>query len=255
METSPPTAACVQASTALALGFDRPTDELVAAIEDGSLAAVLRTAGDDLGLRAMTDAGDELDDIAVDRQSLMDEYTAVFAPSDDDGPVPYEAHYAPGSLVTNTDILADIAGFYRAFGLDVSDDRRDRVDALATELEYLGFLGLRHRQWAAADDGEAVTVATDATASFLEDHLGRWVGRFVEDTLDGAEHPLYRQLARALEAIVDAECDRVGADPTPYAAVPTAPLASIAGLEGATGREDLTCGATSPMGATTPPDP
>ena len=74
--------------------------------------------------------------------------------------------------------LADIAGFYGAFGLKVSGLHQTTPDEICTELEFMSLL-VRKEAYAAArgwDDREAI--ARDAARRFLESHLGRWTGAF-----------------------------------------------------------------------------
>lgn len=235
-----------RAYTGLALGFDRPSDDLIGALESGDLADVLASAGITLEVPAMSAAAADLADATVDRASIAEAYARSFGLEAEDGVPLYEIAYTPGSLVTNTDVMADIAGFYRAFGLATADGGRDRVDALSTELEYLGYLAMRRGEHIARGEDDAVEIITDATASFLDDHLGRWQPRLTDEIRDEVDHPVYRALAAALAALVEADCDRFGAAPDTYEAVPTAPLEAIAGLDSAAGRTDLACGANPP---------
>ncbi len=235
-----------QAYTGLALAFDRPDDELFEVLECGELAGVLQSIGDTIGADDLVATGTALEDMEIDPVTLRKTYARVFGLEADSGIPLYEVGYAPGSLLTNTDIMADIAGFYRAFGLSTQAESRDRVDALSTQLEYLGFLALRRAQYLEAADEESVEIVTDATATFLEDHLGRWVARLVLDILDVVEEPTYRTLADALGALVEADLARYSVEPAVYQEVPTAPLASVAGFDPEAGRMDLGCGANVP---------
>jgi TorA maturation chaperone TorD len=70
--------------------------------------------------------------------------------------------------------LADVAGFYTAFGLEVAHDRRGLPDFISTELEFVSLL-LRKQVYADTMGwSEQRDVASHAIDSFLEDHLGRW---------------------------------------------------------------------------------
>lgn len=54
---------------------------------------------------------------------------------------PYEMYFSGSHIYQQTQDLADISGFYRAFGLEVSkDDTNNRWDHIAVELEFLHFL-------------------------------------------------------------------------------------------------------------------
>jgi nitrate reductase assembly molybdenum cofactor insertion protein NarJ len=75
--------------------------------------------------------------------------------------------------------MADIAGFYRAFGLETSADRPERPDHIALELEFLAFL-LEKR--CATAEPEQIEVCDDARAKFVQDHLVWWAPTFARLT-------------------------------------------------------------------------
>lgn len=235
-----------QAYTGLALAFDRPDDELFEVLETGDLAEVLTATGEALESDELIAAAAELATIDPDQDAISRAYARSFGLESQSGVPLYEVAYAPGSLMTSTDILADIAGFYRAFGLATAEGSRDRVDALATQLEFVGFLAFRRAQYLDDDELEGIEIVTDATTVFLEDHLGRWVPRLVLEVLDGIEEPTYRTLADALGVLIETDLERFGAEPDVYTEVPTPPLSAVAGFDADSGRMDIGCGATAP---------
>ena len=77
--------------------------------------------------------------------------------------------------------MADIAGFYAAFGLALDPEVRQRPDHVAPELSFVAHL---HRkslalagEGALADDDRAV-VTRDALAAFVRDHVAWWMPTF-----------------------------------------------------------------------------
>jgi putative dimethyl sulfoxide reductase chaperone len=113
--------------------------------------------------------------------------------------------------------LADIAGFYRAFGLEVARDRRGAPDFIATELEFVGLL-LRKRVFAAAQGWrEQVEVTDQAIGSFLTDHLGRWAVVLCIDLRREARDAagFFAALAELCEAFIAAEIELAGVRPDP----------------------------------------
>lgn len=91
---------------------------------------------------------------------------------------PYEGSNVLAGAGGVTPRLADVAGFYRAFGLRVHHERPDHVVA---EFEFLATL--LGREAAARRDGrddattrERAATCDRAARAFVRDHLGPWIG-------------------------------------------------------------------------------
>lgn len=91
---------------------------------------------------------------------------------------------SPGHGLTRNVELADIAGFYRAFGVDLNE-QTERVDCIAAELEFLQLVAAKQAialeaqlVQGDASAAEQVAICRDASIAFLKDHLTRWAGRF-----------------------------------------------------------------------------
>ncbi len=111
---------------------------------------------------------------------------------------PYETSYesarsAPGG---KTLALADIAGFYRAFGFQAQGERPDH---LAPELEFVSLLCIKEAYARLTGETEGAEVCAEARSKFLREHLAPWLPSFrqrvAEETTDEA-------LSNAAEAIV-----------------------------------------------------
>ena len=112
---------------------------------------------------------------------LNAEYECVFGLLVSGSAPPYETEYIDGKFTfQRSQHLAEIAGFYRAFGLGVSGECPDRQDHVALELEFMAVLiGLESR---AAKHGETdcarANICRDAQRRFLENHLIWWILTF-----------------------------------------------------------------------------
>lgn len=127
--------------------------------------------------------------------------------------VPYECPYVTTNLFQESDTLADIAGFYRAFGVEPRAHRAERHDHIAIELEFMYLLTVKEaRAQERVMDAEA-EICRDAQRSFLSAHLGRWGARFFE-LLGGpdASH-YYAAIARAGAGFLRFEAARFDLEP------------------------------------------
>lgn len=114
-----------------------------------------------------------LDGVTV--EELAEEHVRLFS-----GAVPCSPHESEYERDTSGKAprLADIAGFYRAFGVAVSAEHRSLPDFIGTELEFMGHLCRKQALARAEGWTEREQIAGQAQRSFLADHLGRWVEAF-----------------------------------------------------------------------------
>jgi TorA maturation chaperone TorD len=105
-------------------------------------------------------------------------------------------------------MLADVSGFYRAFGFAPADRNSERPDHIAIELEFMACLLELERDAAAgiADDRRhRRQVCREAQAAFLQQHLACWAPTFAV-LLDNADDSGFYSAAGAfLAALVPAE--------------------------------------------------
>jgi TorA maturation chaperone TorD len=164
------------------------------------LASVLRDPEGEVGAReAPQDA--ELDALERERASLPRDrlvaaYRRVFGHTPG-GPCPlYELSWLKAGDFAAEQELADIGGFYRAFGVCLATSARERVDHVSIELEFLAYLA--HLEAEADGEGreELADVAREAQRSFLRDHLGRWAPIFFERMEASSAEAFLEQAAR-----------------------------------------------------------
>jgi TorA maturation chaperone TorD len=128
---------------------------------------------------------------------------------------PYETEYCPNSEpFFRTQQMADVAGFYAAFGITGSTTSRERPDILSRELEFMAHLLLLTRlaeEGTIPDpSGERAAVAADAARNFFRDHLSWWVPSFARGLAHRAGSGPYAALSRVLAAFLPTERGRLG---------------------------------------------
>lgn len=138
-----------------------------------------------------------------DPEAIRDEYVRLFVKGDAS---PYETSYdampsgAPGS--GSPQQLADIAGFYGAFGFRVA---RDRPDHLAAELEYVALLCVKEAFARLAQENEGAAVCVEARGKFLTEHMAPWLPAFCRQVDRSARHPYFTSLAALVMSLVEAD--------------------------------------------------
>ncbi len=106
--------------------------------------------------------------------------------------------------------MADIAGFYRAFGAEPHGPMHERPDHAGCELEFLAYLGARRVDAAAAGDDEQSRACEEAERAFLREHAGRWLPAFFRAVGREAEDGFHRTLGALGARVVEEELARRG---------------------------------------------
>jgi nitrate reductase assembly molybdenum cofactor insertion protein NarJ len=112
---------------------------------------------------------------ALDLADLQAEHRRVFGLT---GSLCYETEYGLPHEFRQSQEMADIAGFYRAFGFENGGLIRERPDYLSTELEFMHTLTLKEVYAREAGEQEHLEVCVDAQRKFLRDHLAHWLPLF-----------------------------------------------------------------------------
>lgn len=129
----------------------------------------------------------------------------------------------PQLELTRTFEMADVGGFYKAFGVEVGDGG-ERLDHIVTELEFMNLLAVKE-SIALRDEGEGehAQICRDASRIFLRDHLLRWAPRLGEKLAEADGDPIYSAAGRLLGGFIVFDAARIDAAGAPVHVVdPTA---------------------------------
>ena len=163
--------------------------------------------------------------------ALRAEHRRVFGLT---GSLCYETEYGLPHEFRQSQELADLAGFYRAFGFTLGGPVHERPDHAAAELEFMYALTLKEAQAAESGFDDQVEVCADAERKFLGAHLATWIDLFAEALERLAAQGPYVRLARFAAAFVRSDAERLGLawEPRPLQTVKPTPLGPELPCEG-----------------------
>ena len=137
---------------------------------------------------------------------------------------PCEIEYEPNTDVTyRSHRLADIAGFYRAFGLQVSARGGERLDHITVEAEFLYLLLAKEAAALQRGNQEGAEICREARRKFFQEHVGWWLPAFSRVLLRVAPPGYYRELARFVAGLSALERVSLGLPPFSARAIPKPP--------------------------------
>ncbi len=182
----------------LALAFSYPSEETLSELKGAlsDLEQSLRTLSIDFPVEKVEAEVDRYLGRIVD---LQGEFTYLFETSMK--APPRETSYELDKAGRRSVEMADILGFYRAFGLEVKAPYEP--DSLVAELEFLSFLYQKEHFL----KGEGLEVVRSAREKFLRDHIGRWYEVFTSKVKETAEETFYPLMADLLKAFLDRETE------------------------------------------------
>jgi TorA maturation chaperone TorD len=207
------TLACGVLCRALKLGFEPP--------EQSSLDSIFSAAGKEAlkkaAARLETDLSGALSDV-VERfcalpkpwaEDLRQTFERLFGHTLRGRVCPYECEYGRHPLLQQAHQLADLGGFYEAFGLRPASDHGERVDHIACELEFLEFLSVKEVLALQLEDREGWQITHEAARRFLREHLARFGRAFARNLREEASPGFYLLLAELCEVFLGVECERL----------------------------------------------
>lgn len=129
---------------------------------------------------------------------------------------PYETEYGHLHPFRQPQELADISGFYHAFGFGISSDAKERCDFIGVELEFMYLLALKEAHALARNMAAEINICRDGQKRFLEAHLGAWVPAFATLVQRATTDELFVNLALLANSFVVRETARLGVTPKTF---------------------------------------
>lgn len=209
----------------LSMGLQAPTEGRLRQVgaRDGfrAVTAALRRLDRPVGRRRLEPAAQRLAALPVpEEEAVAASYWRLFGHTTR-GPIcACETEYGPDNGFHQPQQLADITGYYLAFGLRPASASDARADHIACECEFMDFLNRKAAlllsngaRW--SHGPETLDVTRKAARTFLRDHLGRFGRAFAARVVSDDAHGYFGALGHLLLAFVDAECARLGVEAGP----------------------------------------
>ncbi len=171
---------------------------------------------------------------------------------------PYETEFCHWADPTyRAQQLADIAGFYSAFGLEIGGHTSERIDHVSHHLEFIAFLTTKLEHIVNNEDAlpEHLKIVNEGLTHFIEDHIAWWIPTFAvaverkadaliqnsEATAKNSDLHTFRDVARCLRAW--AACTRIDCGVAPSRRIIAPQVLGIVPEE-----EETDCGGCQGMG-------
>jgi TorA maturation chaperone TorD len=151
--------------------------------------------------------------------SLQAAHRGLFPPVESQDAPSYETAYADHDVFRQGEIMADVAGFYQAHGLQLGGVRRDRPDAIGPQLEFMSFLARKEAHARATGATAAAEICLESQCAFLRDHLGAWGPEYGRRLAAVSDHDFYRNLGRFLTVWFEADMAHLAVAPRDVGAI------------------------------------
>lgn len=196
----------------LSLALAYPDSDALTILRDG-LHEVMAAAS-----RYLSEEMTHLEAIASELEQatpagLREEHLSIFTHTFAADCPTYETAYGGRHVFQQVQTMSDIAGFYRAFGLDVGGSERERVDNICVELEFMHFLTYKEAYARTHHGADKARICREAQRRFLESHLGRWLPVFARKLATKTGQGFYHRVALLAGSLAAAEAELLQVQP------------------------------------------
>lgn len=149
----------------------------------------------------------------IELDDLRSEYIDIFDRGRTENSL-YETEYGRERAMVKTNELADLSGFYLAFGLDNDSENviPEMADHVSVELEFYAFLLLKQIYLDEHKIEEGSEIVYEARKNFMRDHLGRFASS-IKNRPGVMESDFYLPVFKWISDLVDNECNLLGVKP------------------------------------------
>lgn len=185
--------------------FGEPEPAWLARLAESSVEAELRCAAAALGINGC------LIDAVLEsfKQGGANEeaYTRLLGHTVRSTVPPYELEYRSAEVFQQSQTLADIVGFYRAFGVDTAGPATERADHVAAEWEFFAVLSMKEALAQREADRDC---CVSAERVFLEEHAAAWMPAFFGRIRKADSTSFLACVSNLAEAVLCSRCSDLG---------------------------------------------
>jgi len=218
-----------------------PTADRIHALRTDVRPLLTEVATDDNELGdALRNVLESLDTPLADLQHAFDmQFSHITSP---DCPA-HETAFSIRDVFQQAQVMADIAGFFGAHGVEVGASEKERPDHIGAELEFMSLLARKEAHAVRAGLTEQLNETRRTQVIFLRDHLGCWGPSFGRRVAKLAESPLYRSVGELLTRWLEADMAALAVEPA-FDLDEPAPMAPQESDDEPCGLGGAACGAT-----------
>jgi len=142
-------------------------------------------------------------------EKVQEQFAVLFGHSVRGQCPPYELEYGRSEVIQRASDLADLSGFYAAFGMELAGEISERPDHISVESEFMAVLCAKVVCGREQEDAALIETAQGARREFLKSHLGRWIPAFAHRVCENATGGFYDRLAQFADVWIARDCRRM----------------------------------------------
>ncbi len=206
----------------LSLAFLYPKEEFFNLLTKGSFIKELKDYFSYILVNNTTEITKEMGDNAIESITALEELIGNEFPNRDlsyleekfievfghtvhkDYP-PLGSHYGSGHMFQSHQYLADIAGYYNAFGLEPTGRQLEGLDHISLELEFMYVLTFKEGYAFENDGSDKVDICVKAQKKFMKNEIGSWGSLFAKLLETKGNVEFYRKIGGLLKVFLQME--------------------------------------------------
>jgi TorA maturation chaperone TorD len=136
---------------------------------------------------------------------LEEKFVTVFGHTVHKDYPPQGSHYGTGHMFQSSQHLADLAGYYNAFGLEHGGKQLEGLDHISLELEFMYVLTFKEGYAFENDGSEKADVCIKAQKKFMKNEIGSWGSLFAKLLETKGKDEYYTKIGGLLKVFLGME--------------------------------------------------